>query len=159
MGERKSMEEVCPVVTCRCVGSLLMLSQIRTAWTEQSVAIEKKRAELRKLEESLIKSKKDTEKQATKLKSMSTSSGNAKEAELQNEIDKCMVRCPIDNSSCVIRLTSSQSLLKCSTCHMNMRNTVITKCMHCKSLASQRVLQCSSSRRPQRSASRVSRLE
>lgn len=70
-----------------------MLLQIRTAWTEQSVAIEKKRAELRKLEESLIKSKKDTEKQATKLKSMSTSSGNAKEAELQSEIDKCMVRC------------------------------------------------------------------
>ncbi|OJT06362.1 E3 ubiquitin-protein ligase BRE1 [Trametes pubescens] len=105
MGERKSMEE------------------IRTAWTEQSVAIEKKRAELRKLEESLIKSKKDTEKQATKLKSMSTSSGNAKEAELQNEIDKCM------------------SLLKCSTCHMNMRNTVITKCMHsfCKSCVEARI--------------------
>ncbi|EIW63378.1 BRE1-domain-containing protein [Trametes versicolor FP-101664 SS1] len=105
MGERKSMEE------------------IRTAWTEQSASIEKKRAELRKLEESLIKSKKDAEKQATKLKSMSTSSGNAKETELQSEIDKCM------------------SLLKCSTCHMNMRNTVITKCMHsfCKSCVEARI--------------------
>lgn len=128
------MEEVCPLVICRSrVRSFLMLSQIRTAWTEQSAAIEKKRAELRKLEESLIKSKKDAEKQATKLKSMSTSSGNAKEAELQSEIDKCMVCRPIGLFSCSMRLTSSQSLLKCSTCHMNMRNTVITKCMHCKS--------------------------
>lgn len=136
-----------------------MLLQIRTAWTEQSAAIEKKRAELRKLEESLIKSKKDTEKQATKLKSMSTSSGNAKEAELQSEIDKCMVRRSTSPFSYDMRLTSSQSLLKCSTCHMNMRNTVITKCMHCKSLASQRVVQCSRSHRLQRSASRASRLE
>lgn len=141
------------------VQSFLMLFQIRTAWTEQSAAIEKKRAELRKLEESLIKSKKDTEKQATKLKSMSTSSGNAKEAELQSEIDKCMVRRPIGSSLCVMRLTSSQSLLKCSTCHMNMRNTVITKCMHCKSLASQRAVKCLCSRCLQRSASLVSRLE
>lgn len=155
------MEEVYPLVIRRSrVRSFLMLFfQIRTAWTEQSAAIEKKRAELRKLEESLIKSKKDTEKQATKLKSMSTSSGNAKEAELQSEIDKCMVRRPFGPFSCVMRLTSSQSLLKCSTCHMNMRNTVITKCMHCKSLASQCVDWCSRSRRLQRSASRVSRLE
>ncbi|KAI0675260.1 BRE1-domain-containing protein [Trametes maxima] len=98
--------------------------EIRSAFNEHVVAYDKKRAELRKLEESLIKAKKDAEKQATKLKSLSSTSGsNAKEAELQSEIDKCM------------------SLLKCSTCKMNMRNTVITKCMHsfCKSCVEARI--------------------
>ncbi|KAI0645645.1 BRE1-domain-containing protein [Trametes meyenii] len=98
--------------------------EIRSAFNEHVIAYDKKRAELRKLEESLIKAKKDAEKQATKLKSLSSSSGsNAKEAELQSEIDKCM------------------SLLKCSTCKMNMRNTVITKCMHsfCKSCVEARI--------------------
>ncbi|CDO75357.1 hypothetical protein BN946_scf184966.g25 [Trametes cinnabarina] len=89
------------------------LEEARTALQEQSAAFDKKRAELRKIEESLAKAKSSVEKQAAKLKSLSGSSGsNAREAELQSEIDKCM------------------SLLKCSTCKMNMRNTVITKCMH-----------------------------
>lgn len=29
-----------------------------------------------------------------------------------------------------LKSLGSQSLLKCSTCRMNMRNTVITKCLH-----------------------------
>ncbi|KAH9858793.1 BRE1-domain-containing protein [Lenzites betulinus] len=98
--------------------------EIRALWTQQSVAIQKKQEELRQLEESLIKSKKELEKQAVKLKSSSSSSSaNSREAELQSEINKCM------------------SLLKCSTCHMNMRNTVITKCMHsfCKSCVEARI--------------------
>ena len=67
-------------------------TQIRAAFHEHTQDIEKKRAELRKLEEGLLKSKKDAEKQATKLKALSGASGaNAREAELQNEIDKCMV--------------------------------------------------------------------
>ncbi|KAJ8462214.1 hypothetical protein ONZ51_g11039 [Trametes cubensis] len=105
-GERKSLEET------------------RTAFQEHSAALDKKRAELRKLEESLLKAKRDVEKQATKYKSMSgSSSSNAREAELQSEVDKCM------------------SLLKCSTCKMNLRNTVITKCMHsfCKSCVEARI--------------------
>ncbi|KAI0328649.1 BRE1-domain-containing protein [Cubamyces sp. BRFM 1775] len=105
-GERKSLEET------------------RTAFQEHSTALDKKRTELRKLEESLLKAKRDVEKQATKFKSMSSSStSNAREAELQSEVDKCM------------------SLLKCSTCKMNLRNTVITKCMHsfCKSCVEARI--------------------
>ncbi|KAH9892516.1 BRE1-domain-containing protein [Cubamyces lactineus] len=105
-GERKSLEET------------------RTAFQEHSAALDKKRTELRKLEESLLKAKRDVEKQATKFKSMSSSSNpNSREAELQSEVDKCM------------------SLLKCSTCKMNLRNTVITKCMHsfCKSCVEARI--------------------
>ncbi|KAI0374105.1 BRE1-domain-containing protein [Pilatotrama ljubarskyi] len=108
----------------RLNGERKTAEELRNAVNEHMVAIEKKRAELRKLEDSLLKSKKDLEKQAAKLKSLSSSSGsNAKEAELQSEIDKCM------------------SLLKCSTCKMNMRNTVITKCMHsfCKSCVEARI--------------------
>ncbi|KAI0819960.1 BRE1-domain-containing protein [Trametes gibbosa] len=97
---------------------------IRALWTQQSAAIQTKQEELRQLEESLIKSRKEIEKQAMKLKSSSSTSGaNTREAELQSEINKCM------------------SLLKCSTCHMNMRNTVITKCMHsfCKACVEARI--------------------
>lgn len=39
---------------------------------------------------------------------------SVKEAQLQGEVDKCM------------------SLLKCSTCSLNLRTTVLTKCMHSK---------------------------
>lgn len=67
--------------------------QIRALWTQQSAAIQTKQEELRQLEESLIKSRKEIEKQAMKLKSSSSTSGaNTREAELQSEINKCMVR-------------------------------------------------------------------
>ncbi|KAI0775654.1 BRE1-domain-containing protein [Trametes elegans] len=91
---------------------------------EQWTALNAKRTELRLLEESLLKTRKDLEKQAARQKASSSSSGSStKEAELQSEIDKCM------------------SILKCSTCKMNMRNTVITKCMHsfCKSCVEARI--------------------
>ncbi|KAI9060257.1 BRE1-domain-containing protein [Trametes sanguinea] len=87
----------------------------RTRFFGERKTVEEKRTELRKLEESLIKAKSSVEKQAAKLKSLSSSSGsNAREAELQSEIDKCM---------------------------MNMRNTVITKCMHtfCKQCVEARI--------------------
>ena len=48
---------------------------------------------------SLLKAKRDVEKQATKYKSMSgSSSSNAREAELQSEVDKCMVSLPCLNA-------------------------------------------------------------
>lgn len=53
-----------------------------------------KEAELRTLEENMIKSQKEAERQAAKMKSMSqhqTSTSSSREAELQTEVDKCMV--------------------------------------------------------------------
>ncbi|KAH9929494.1 BRE1-domain-containing protein [Epithele typhae] len=97
----------------RAQGERKQVEEIRAAFQEHSQSAERKRAELRKFEESLLKSKKEADKQTAKLKSMSTTSGtDAREAELQEEVTKCML------------------LLKCSTCQMNMRNTVITKCLH-----------------------------
>ncbi|OSD06801.1 hypothetical protein PYCCODRAFT_765107 [Trametes coccinea BRFM310] len=75
----------------RFLGERKTVEEIRTAFQEHSTAIDKKRTELRKIEESLLKAKSSVEKQAAKLKSLSSSSGsNAREAELQSEIDKCM---------------------------------------------------------------------
>ena len=60
---------------------------------EQTGGLNEKREELRKLEESLLKSKKDTEKQAAKLKSVSVASDpSAREAQLQKDLAKYMVR-------------------------------------------------------------------
>ncbi|KAI0697245.1 BRE1-domain-containing protein [Cytidiella melzeri] len=88
--------------------------------------LNRKRSALVKLEESLSKKLKEAERQTAKLKSNVANqsiSGTAREAQLQSEVDKCM------------------SLLKCSTCKMNMRNTVITKCMHsfCKNCVNERI--------------------
>ncbi|KAI0745838.1 BRE1-domain-containing protein [Earliella scabrosa] len=108
----------------RAQGERKSADELRAAFAEHTQAIERKRTELRKLEESLLKTRKDAEKHAAKLKSTSESSGaSTKEVELQKELNKCM------------------SLLKCSTCQMNMRNTVITKCMHsfCKSCVDARI--------------------
>ena len=95
--------------------------------------IGRRRQDLLKIEESLLKKKKEAEKLTAKAKTMASSnpsSSNAKEVELQEEVDKCMVRILVilasNNSE-----NSAQSILKCSTCKQNMRNTVITKCMHC----------------------------
>lgn len=58
-------------------------------------SIERRRAELRKVEEDLIKARKEAERQTTKMKSLavnSTASSSTKEAQLQSEVDKCMVR-------------------------------------------------------------------
>lgn len=55
--------------------------------------LSKERSELRKMEESLVRSKKEMEKQqAAKGKVISLGSTSQREAELQSEVDKCMVR-------------------------------------------------------------------
>lgn len=54
-----------------------------------------KEAELRVMEENMVKSQKEAERQTAKMKSMSqhqTSTSSSREAELQIEVDKCMVR-------------------------------------------------------------------
>ncbi|EJF65375.1 BRE1-domain-containing protein [Dichomitus squalens LYAD-421 SS1] len=98
--------------------------EMKATFQEQTRNLNEKREELRKLEESLLKSKKDAEKQAAKLKSVSViSDPTAKETQVQKDLAKCM------------------ELLKCSTCQINMRNTVITKCMHtfCKQCVDARI--------------------
>ncbi|KAI1794073.1 BRE1-domain-containing protein [Ganoderma leucocontextum] len=100
------------------------VEELRASFQEHSRTVDKKRDELRKLEESLLKTKKDAEKQAAKLNSSSiTLDPSAKEASLQKECDNLM------------------SVLKCSTCQLNFRNTILTKCMHtfCKSCVDARI--------------------
>ncbi|KAH9839472.1 BRE1-domain-containing protein [Rhodofomes roseus] len=86
----------------------------------------RERAQLQLAEEAALKAKKEAERQAVKLKAASqdqSASSSTREVQLQREVDQCM------------------SILKCSTCRQNMRNTVITKCMHsfCKSCVDARV--------------------
>ncbi|EPQ57301.1 hypothetical protein GLOTRDRAFT_137657 [Gloeophyllum trabeum ATCC 11539] len=89
-------------------------------------------AELRRREEAIRRKEKEVERlQATaqsKLRSLSSQGGakgkeHEREEELQGEVDKLM------------------SVLKCSTCRQNMRNAVITKCMHsfCKQCVEARI--------------------
>lgn len=114
--------------------SLNAISQFEAALKEYVRDIGRRRQDLLKIEESLLKKKKEAEKLTAKAKTIASSnpsSSNAKEVELQEEVDKCMVRIiviPVSNNS----ERSAQSILKCSTCKQNMRNTVITKCMHCQ---------------------------
>lgn len=61
---------------------------------EQDKVLERKRSELRKQEESLARTKREAEKQAVKSKTVAqthTGSGSSTEAQLQAELDKCMV--------------------------------------------------------------------
>ena len=57
--------------------------------------VNRKKQELMKQEESLAKKKKEVEKNAAKAKAIATShtsTATEREAELQEEVDKCMVR-------------------------------------------------------------------
>lgn len=71
------------------------MSQFRTQLLEQEKAIGEKNLEVYKLKEDVMKAKKEAEKAAARMKSLGSGSGSAteKEIELQNEVDKCMVRC------------------------------------------------------------------
>lgn len=95
-----------------------------------------KRAEVVKLEDSLEKKLKEAERNAAKAKAsvaLNSSSSSVREAQLQSEVDKCMVRITyVQRRTMLTFIGCLQSLLKCSTCKMHMRNTVITKCMHCE---------------------------
>lgn len=66
---------------------------MRGSFSEHSKTVDKKREDLRKLEESLLKTKKDAEKQAAKVNSPPIIlDPGSKEASLQKECDKLMVR-------------------------------------------------------------------
>ncbi|KAI0093033.1 BRE1-domain-containing protein [Irpex rosettiformis] len=102
------------------------LDETKAPVQEVLAELGRKRTVVVKLEETLNKKLKEVDRQSAKLKTSVTNqsiSGTAREAQLQSEVDKCM------------------SLLKCSTCKMNMRNTVITKCMHsfCKNCVNERI--------------------
>jgi hypothetical protein len=85
--------------------------KICSKWSEQVKLTEKYKSEVSRLEAALGRKKSELERQS-KARSAPTS---VKEAQLQGEVDKCM------------------SLLKCSTCKLNLRTTVLTKCMHSRS--------------------------
>jgi len=88
-------------------------------WTEQVKLTDKYKSEVSRLEATLARKKSELDRQS-KVKGAPTS---VKEAQLQGEVDKCM------------------SLLKCSTCKLNLRTTVLTKCMHtfCKQCVDARI--------------------
>ncbi|KAI0733141.1 BRE1-domain-containing protein [Fomitopsis betulina] len=110
----------------RAIAEKAAYSKAVAALREAFDALAKDRDNLQGAEESALKAKREAERQAAKLKvetqHRSASSGT-REAQLQEEVDKCM------------------SILKCSTCKQRMRNTVITKCMHsfCKSCVDARI--------------------
>ena len=89
---------------------LTSFPKIGSKWTEQVKLTERYKSEVSRLEAALARRKSELERQS-KARSAPTS---VKEAQLQGEVDKCM------------------SLLKCSTCKLNLRTTVLTKCMHSK---------------------------
>jgi len=92
---------------------------IVSKWTEQVKLTEKYKSEVSRLEGLVTRKRSELERQG-KARSTPTS---VKEAQLQGEVDKCM------------------SLLKCSTCRLNLRTTVLTKCMHtfCKQCVDARI--------------------
>ncbi|KAI0063713.1 hypothetical protein BV25DRAFT_1915177 [Artomyces pyxidatus] len=87
-----------------------------------AILCQKENESARRENEQLSLQKKEADKQiaAAKARPLSTSQ---KEAELQKELEKCM------------------SVLKCSTCRMNMRSTVLSKCLHtfCKDCIEARI--------------------
>ncbi|KAF7315497.1 E3 ubiquitin protein ligase [Mycena indigotica] len=92
--------------------------------TEREKELTEKRTELHKLGEELALSRRESDKHATKVRELSSSSTSAREEDLQNELKKAM------------------SVLKCSTCKgIGFRDTVITKCGHtfCKSCIDSRL--------------------
>ncbi|KDQ57820.1 hypothetical protein JAAARDRAFT_178316 [Jaapia argillacea MUCL 33604] len=117
---------------------------------ERDRLLERDRSALRKQEEVLMKKLKDADREREKLKAREESlrqksqstQGYSKEAELQSEVDKCMVS---GNNQFALHRACSRSLdqriLKCSTCGLHMRSTVITKCMHsfCKPCVDARI--------------------
>ncbi|KIP08412.1 hypothetical protein PHLGIDRAFT_88220 [Phlebiopsis gigantea 11061_1 CR5-6] len=102
------------------------LNELNNTFEKALLDLQHKKQDLAKQEEAAVKKKVQFEKQIAKAKATANShhsSGSGREAELQEEVDKCM------------------SILKCSTCRQNMRNTVLTKCMHsfCKNCVNERI--------------------
>jgi len=90
---------------------------------DREKALDKQKLAMRKAEEEFVRSKKEADKQAAKMKATNSAPGSQKEADLSSE-----------NSALL-------ALVKCTTCKINMRGTVITKCMHtfCKECIETRI--------------------
>lgn len=99
------------------------LAEGHRAIKEREANLDQKRAELRKVEDALIKSKKTIEREATRLKEMSSTSTHSKEEENEKYAQSLL------------------SILKCSTCKINFRDTLISKCRHtfCKGCVEARI--------------------
>lgn len=106
--DQRKAEDVRPSTTAPTQFLMSLFLKIGSKWTEQVKLTEKYKSEVSRLEAALTRKKSELERQS-KLRSAPTS---VKEEQLQGEVDKCM------------------SLLKCSTCKLNLRTTVLTKCMH-----------------------------
>jgi len=124
--KEKALEEEAKELRLRAEGESKRVEDMRATMAAREKELDGHRAELRKSEESLLRAKKEIERQTAKLKASSTnlnSTASSREAQLQSEIDKCM------------------RIIKCSTCQINIRNTVITKCMHsfCKQCIESRI--------------------
>jgi len=110
--QRKAEDVRLPIALCTQL-LMFLFPKLGSKWTEQVKLTEKYKSEVSRLEAALGRKKSELERQS-KIRSAPTS---VKEAQLQGEVDKCM------------------SLLKCSTCKLNLRTTVLTKCMHSGFLA------------------------
>ncbi|KAG6837509.1 hypothetical protein H0H93_008434 [Arthromyces matolae] len=81
------------------------VNEVQVTFREMEKANASKRAEIRKIEENLIRSKKELDMKMKQQESVVSRSDDDENRRLL-------------------------SLLKCTTCHKEFRNTVITKCMH-----------------------------
>ena len=106
--DQRKAEDVRPSTTMCTQLLTSFFPKLGSKWTEQVKLAEKYKSEVSRLEGALAKKMSELVRQS-KARSAPTS---VKEAQLQGEVDKCM------------------SLLKCSTCRLNLRTTVLTKCMH-----------------------------
>lgn len=107
---KKQLDEV-RLSSIRHTKMLTMYAQSKAPVQEVLAELSRKRSAAVKLEESLNKKLKDVERQSTKLKASVTNqsmSGTAREAQLQSEVDKCMVRlCHHSHAHDCFRLSSS----------------------------------------------------
>lgn len=89
------MPRRCAICTWCLTSTDLSFPQLDVAFKDALKDVNRKRQELTKHEEVLLKKKKEAEKHAAKVKASSNgnvSSASTRETELQEEVDKCMVR-------------------------------------------------------------------
>ncbi|KAH9949593.1 BRE1-domain-containing protein [Amylocystis lapponica] len=123
---KEALEKDNAVLNIRVEAELNRHKDLHALNHERERKLDRQRAGLQKELEALVLARAEAEKYTAEMKASSqnpSGSSSSKETQLQLEVDKCM------------------KILKCSTCNMNMRNTVITKCMHsfCKSCVESRI--------------------
>jgi hypothetical protein len=108
--------------------SLNLPAQLRKAMDEGKKEFSDLSTDLRKNQETLSVANLTIERlrKAGDIKALPSSQ---KEAQLQKEVDKCMVGTKHE-SKLRILIYPPQSILKCSVCKQNMRSIVLGKCFH-----------------------------